>query len=340
MNTGDQPYVNGAAAGSQLELGRAHAHFWRERGDEVDVLRVSARTLRPWWKSILIGMVLVSGITGAVSKFYLTKWYKATAILRPVSQAAVQGQLMGLMGTVGSGSGTGLAGLLGGSGGTAADEFVGILKSFNFTRALVRRHHLLPIYLPSQNVSAAEFDSSRHFQWEVYRNEKARFTCEYEIKTGNITLGYEDTDPSRAEMVLGYIVDDLRELVRNRQIREATAAVGSLKDEAKRTSDPMIEATLYQLIATQIEREKMAEVQADFAFTIIEPSAASDLKVWPSTMLFCLLAAFATFTMAAIYILFVDPASAEFLREDERAARVTRNEENRRVNSEGLQTHP
>ena len=65
-----------------------------------------------------------------------------------------------------------------------------------------------------------------------------------------------------------------------------------MKDEAGRSSDPMIEAALYQLIATQIQREKMAEVQADFAFTIIEPSAASDLKVWPSTTLFCLLAAF------------------------------------------------
>ena len=160
---------------------------------------------------------------------------------------------------------------------------------------------------------------------------KARFTPEYEIKTGNIALDYEDTSPAQAEMVLGYIVDDLRELVRTKQIHEATAAVASLKDEAKRSADPMIEAALYQLIATQIQREKMAEVQADFAFTIIEPSAASDIKVWPPTMLFCLLAAFATFAMAAIYIIFIRSNPVKLLREDERTAQIPRPEETKRT---------
>jgi hypothetical protein len=339
MNTGDQPYVNGAAAGPQIDLARAHAHFWRERGDEIDVLRVYARALHPWWKSILISMLVVSGITGAVSKFYLTKWYKASAILRPVSQAAVQGQLMGLMGAIGSSSGTGLGGLLGASGGTDADEYVGILKSFNFTRGLVRRHNLLPIFFPSENVSTAEFDSSRHLQWKLYKEMKGRFTCENEIKTGNIALDYEDTDPAQAQTVLGYVVDDLRELVRNKQIHEATAAVESLKDEAKRSSDPMIESALYQLIATQIQREKMAEVQADFAFTVIEPSAASDIKVWPSTTLFCLLAAFATFAMAAIYILF-RPTPVKLSREADFTAQSPLQQEKNGLDAEGLRTHP
>ena len=153
MDPAEQPYVNGAATGPQLDLARAHAHFWRERGDEIDVLRIYARTLRPWWKSILISMLVVSGITGLVSKFYLTKWYKASAILRPVSQAAVEGQLMGLMGAFGSGNGTGLSGLLGNSGGTDADEYVGILKSFNFTCALVRRHDLSPFFCLQENLS-------------------------------------------------------------------------------------------------------------------------------------------------------------------------------------------
>jgi hypothetical protein len=339
MDPAEQPYMNGAATGPQFDLARAHAHFWRERGDEIDVLRIYARTLRPWWKSILLSMLLVSGITGVVSKFYLAKWYKANAVLRPVSQAAVQGQLLGLMGAFGSSNGTGISGLLGNSGGSDADEYVGILKSFNFTRALVRHHDLLSIFLPLQNTSTAEFDSSRHLQWLVYRKMKSRFTCEYEIKTGNVALDYEDTDPAQAQMVLAYIVDDLRELVRNKQIREAKGAVASLKDEARRSSDPMIEAALYQLIATQIQREKMAEVQADFAFTIIEPSVASDIKVWPPTMLLCLLAAFATFAIAASYILFVRSNGTRALREDERTAQDPDNEAHNGLDSERQPSH-
>jgi hypothetical protein len=217
---------------------------------------------------------------------------------------------------------------------------VGILKSFNFTRALVRRHNLLPIFLPLENVSVAEFDDSRHLQWKVYRKMKDRFTSEYEIKTGNIALDYEDTSPAQAERVLGYIIDDLRELVRTKQIREAKGAVASLKDEAGRSPDPMIEAALYQLIATQIQREKMAEVQADFAFTIIEPSGASDLKVWPSATLFCFLAACVTFAMASIYILFIHSPSVTFMREDESTLQSTGKKEGNGLDAEALRPHP
>jgi uncharacterized protein involved in exopolysaccharide biosynthesis len=67
----------------------------------------------------------------------------------------------------------------------------------------------------------------------------------------------------------------------------------------------MIESALYQMIATQIQREKLAEVQADFAFIMIEPPAAPDSHSWPPTLLLCMLAAFGGGSLLSIYVLFL-----------------------------------
>jgi hypothetical protein len=70
----------------------------------------------------------------------------------------------------------------------------------------------------------------------------------------------------------------------------------------------MIGQALYQLIVTQIQREKMAAVESDFAFMVIEPPSARDSKVWPPTLLLCLLAAMGTFAMVASpYCSFTQP---------------------------------
>src|SRR6516225_3887902 len=103
MNSAQQAAKNGAITRQEIGLAEAHEHFWRERGDEIDVLRVYARTLRSWPKTIAISVILVAAMTGVISKFFLTKWYKATVIIRPVSQGAIQEQLEGLMSGFGGG---------------------------------------------------------------------------------------------------------------------------------------------------------------------------------------------------------------------------------------------
>jgi len=270
--------------------------------EPADLLMKYALILLPHWKTILISVLIASGITGVISKFFLTKWYKATAILNPVPQAAIQGQLGSLMGALGSGAGASLSGLLGGAGGTESDEYVSIVKSFGFARNLILKHDLIGDILRDDPPSTKEFIASRHLQWLAYRNMKSRLRCETSYKTGQITIEYEDTDPANAERIAGYIVDDLREILRRRQIDDAKAAIDSLQQEAKRSNDPMIEAALYQLIAVQVQRQKTAEAQADFAFNVIEAPAASDVKVWPPTLIFCTVMALTTFAACASYI--------------------------------------
>ena len=195
-----------------------------------------------------------------------------------------------------------------GMGAGDAEKYVAIINSFNLGRSVIRRHHLIGYFLSSDNPSLAQFDSSRHLQWLAYRALQGRMKCEFSPRHGNITIELQDTDPASAETMMTYIVDDFWELLRQKQLRDVKVAVKSLEEEEARTPDPMIGQALYQLIVTQIQREKMAAVESDFAFMVIEPPSARDSKVWPPTLLLCLLAAMGTFAMVATYILFIHPS--------------------------------
>jgi Chain length determinant protein len=308
----------------QIELAEAHARFWQSPDKDLDLFRTYARVLRGWWKEVAFAVILAAAAAGIVSKYFLTRWYTATAIIRPVPQNAVQGQLLGLLSGFGGTGGGAVAGLLGGSSAADADEYVAILTSFAFTRNLIRSHHLYSTLLPDFDPSPANFGASRHLQWLAYKRLAGRFSCQYSVKTGNITLRYEDLSPGDAERVEGYYVDDLREQLRHRQISDTIAAVESLREEAARSADPMIESALYQMIATQIQREKLAEVQADFAFMVLEPPAAPDGHSWPPTLLLCLFAGATAFLLVSGYILFLRrPRDLELPQPAERGTAVS-----------------
>jgi uncharacterized protein involved in exopolysaccharide biosynthesis len=303
MNSTTEPARNGTPP--EVERAWAPERASIERDSEVDVLQVYARVLRRWPKTIAISVLLAAGITGVISKFFLTKWYEATAVIRPVSQAAIHEQLLGSMSAFGTGGGTGVSGLLGNlTGGSDADEYVSILNSFTFELALIKRHHLVKVLLPSGDFSPAALDSSRHLQWLAYRSMQGRLRVENSAKTGNINIQFQATDPAQAEAVMKYMIDDFRELLRQKQVNDVKAAVRSLEEQARRTPDIILQSALYELVADQIQREKLAEVESDFAFTVIDGPSASDIKVWPPTRLLCLLAALAAFVIVAVYILF------------------------------------
>lgn len=305
----------------QIELAQARERFWHSPDDDFDLFRTYGRVLRGWWKEVAFVALLCATIAGVISKYYLSRWYTATAIIRPVPQTAIQGQLLGLMSGFAGGGGGAVAGLLGGASGAEANEYIAILSSFAFMRSLVRSHPLLPSLIPESEVSLAEFDGSRNLQWLAYDRLRRRFSCQYSIKTGNLTLHYEDRAPAAAERVEGYFIHDLREQLRHRQIRDTIAAIDSLREEAKRSADPVIESDLYAMIATQIQREKLAEVQADFAFMVIEPPAAPDKHSWPPTMVFCLLAALTGASLVSAYVLFLrQPSEVDASDSDERTA--------------------
>jgi LPS O-antigen subunit length determinant protein (WzzB/FepE family) len=254
-------------------------------------LELYAVILRKWWRVIALTTFLAMAATGVVSKFVFTKWYRATAIVKPISQAAVETRMEGGLESLGGNLGA-LMGIAS-DGDAEAREYMTILKSFSFNTALIARHHLAPDLIKdwSDGVKNPDFDS-REVRWGIYRVMKKRLNFDYSLENGTLSISYMDRDPLAAERILGYYLNDLRDQLRQQAIRDAKAAVMSLEEEVKNTSDPLLVQSLYRVIAKQVQREKLAQVQADFAFKVLEAPVTPYKPYWPKTLLNCLLVGF------------------------------------------------
>jgi hypothetical protein len=117
----------------------------------------------------------------------------------------------------------------------------------------------------------------------------ARIDADYSARTGNLTLRYEDNDPQMAAKVLGLIVTSLRDKVQHRELETARAAAASLLEEADRSADALLRSQIYLMAADQIKQEKLAQINADFAFFVIQSPVAPDRPSRPSVIVAMLL---------------------------------------------------
>jgi len=268
---------------------------WRDEGELID-LRPYLLVLTARWRTIAGVAVLAGVIAAAIASLTLPKWYLASAVVRPISTSAVESRITGAMGALGGGELGGLASSLTGSG-NESGEYVAILHGFGFNVALADRHHLKDELLKPGLLSFLH-SKQKDPDWAIYRALQKRFDCDYSIKTGNLTLKFEAKSRADAERILGYYIDDLMQLMRTREVRDATSAIESLEAEAVSSPDPVLRAQLYELVAKQVERKKTAQVEADFAFRVLDPPAASDQPSKPRVALDAVVAALLGFLCA------------------------------------------
>jgi len=264
-----------------LDTPERPASRWRDDEDYSDPTRYLL-ALKARWLTIAAVTVAAMVATGIVTGLVLTKWYRAAALVRPISMPAVENRVMGNLGGLGGGL-AGYASMLAG-GSNDSEEYMGILRAFRFNVTLADHHHLKDELLVSAGYDPGRLKPNER-DWKVYRILEDRFDCDYSLTTGNMTLHFEANSPREAETILGYYLDDLRELLRARQVRDAGAAIDSLEEEAKATIDPLARAQLYELVTKQIQLKKLAQVEADFAFRVLDPPASPEKTYSPRPLL-------------------------------------------------------
>ncbi len=275
----------------------------REPAEEFVDLREYFAALARRWRLLAAAAIGAMAAAGLFARFAMTRYYRAGAIIRPINASTVQGRLSGLLAGAG-----GFGGLAGGSlspfaseASNPASEYMPVLRSFDFTTGLIARHDLAP-ELPIRGW-APWAGSAADPRWARFRLMKRRFDCEFSLRTGNLTLYYMAPDPATARRVLAFYIADLRERLRREQIRDAAEAIDSLRDEVRETADNLLQTQLSELLARQIQQEKLAQVQADFAFKVLVAPTAPDRPYRPFVMLDALLATAVTLLVLAVAIL-------------------------------------
>jgi hypothetical protein len=260
----------------------------------LDVVRYWV-LLRSWrW---VIAFATASAVLTAfvVTKFILIKQYQAVAIIKAVSHkpglAAAAGALLGGDTGLGGMLGQGLSGMGMGVSDQVQDhdpeELMAMMRSYAFTMTLVKKYDLAPHLLAEAPLGNLD---RRSREWRLYKIMKSRFLCDFDFRTSLITAYFVDQDPIFAEQVLGDYVDVLRNQLRDQAVGSTATAIQSLQDEASRSPDALLRDQLYELVAEQIEDQKRAQMDANYAFRVIEPPITPPEKYFPSVRQFCLLA--------------------------------------------------
>lgn len=236
------------------------------------------------WKTIAAITFVAIVVTYILTKFVMTPWYQATAIIEPIPEGAVENRVEGGMGGF---AGGGMSSFLMSTGiDSQAQEYLTILRSYTFNTGVAQRHNLTDDLLLDQKRPKTE----RKLKMRLFDILKGRFKVDYSIQAHNLSVHFIDLDPIRAQEILEYYLEDLRELQRQEAIRNAAAAIESLEKEAGSTGDSLLRENLYALAARQVERQKLAEVEADFAFKVLEAPISPDRPYSPRASINCFLA--------------------------------------------------
>lgn len=280
----------------------------------VDLLEWG-RLIRAKWKLIalctclpLLAMLLVT------SSLMTSKW-SAIASLRPVTQQSQMLQLMGqLPGSIFS---------VGGSIGSLFDvsseldeaqEYTSILESYDFTVKLVETRklegHLLkkgpggPLQWIGGLLRWLGLTSPvRDRNWQLYEIMTGRFDCRFNDDSGNLELSFIDADPKMAKTILEWYVDGLREVLRKQIVDDSGKALLALRMAAQSTTDVYLQGQLYQLTALQLQGEKLAEAESDFAFKTVQSPVVPARPYSPRPLLDAGIAGFAGFGACVLCIL-------------------------------------
>jgi hypothetical protein len=260
--------------------------------------------LRYWnllWarKWVIVGLTLIAAAgLGSYTRFCKQKLYRAEALVTPTAPGDDSDEL-GISPMGGLGFSGGLGALLGVSGPgdnvVAAERYLAIMQSFDFGVTLAKKYNLTPELAGPKAASMTP--------WKVHEMMNGRFSYEYDYKSGNLELYFIDPSPARARRILGLYLDNLREKLRNEAVHTAAAAAVSLQDEVRRTPDALLQNQLYELMARQIQREKLAQVQANFAFKVIEPPVVPDHYFEPSARRAALMAGSIVLVLACLFFI-------------------------------------
>jgi len=147
-------------------------------------------------------------------------------------------------------------------------------------------------------------------RWTLYRLMSSRLQASFEGSTGNFTLKFIDPNPAEAKRILSLYIDSMRQKLRDRAIASSEAAVKALRVAVSNTSDALMAGQLDQLLAQQLQQLGTAEVQADFAFVVVDPPMVPPAPYFPRPLIDSLAAGIITPFLVGAWLI-----SRERLRE-------------------------
>lgn len=291
--------------------------------DEID-LRALFRII--WDGKYLIAVV--TAFTAACSIIYAIKQpnvYESEVLLSPVEQEA-GGAFAGLAGKFG-----GLAGLAGinlDTGGNNKTQIaLEVLKSRAFTSTFIKKHKILPELMAVESWNMNE--NALIYDREIYDSQKREWIREVEApfkpepsmqeaykafskilntstdkETGMVRLSIQHLSPYISQQWVSWLVKDINQTMKERDVAEAKKSTVFLKEQLKQTEVADIREVLYNLIEEQTKTMMFADVRDEYVFKTIDRALVPEEKVKPKRALIAIMGAFIG-VMFGMFLVFI-----------------------------------
>jgi uncharacterized protein involved in exopolysaccharide biosynthesis len=290
--------------------------------DEIDLFELLQTLWRGKW--LIIAVTFLFAAAGVAYALWLPNIYQAQALLAPVKQEEAP-RISGQLGAL-----AGLAGVsLGGSVGNQATLAKEILRSRSFIGEFIHRHQLAPqlAAVSGWNASTGEwvYDTEKYDlqtgQWHSDKDGKSFLPTEWELvkdfreilaiseskDTGMVTVSIKSRNPVAARDWVSWLVRDVNETMRQRDIAESQRRIEYLEDKIRETSISGMQQVFFQLIESETRTVMLANVQPEYVFTTVDPPVIPEEKSEPKRALICILATLAG-GMIAVMLVFVQAA--------------------------------
>jgi uncharacterized protein involved in exopolysaccharide biosynthesis len=277
-----------------------------ERSAETDLREIFAVIWQGKW--LIITITAVFAIGSVIFAIKQPNIYKSEALLAPASAEQGGGGLAALAGQFG-----GLASMAGinlGSGGGVdkTQMAIEVMKSRQFTSDFIQKHDILADLMAEPKWNLA--DNTLTYNDEIYnraenkwlREVNAPFKPEPSLQeaykefskviavneakdTGMVTISVEHVSPYVAQQWVTWLVKDINEVMKQRDVAEAIKSTAFLESKIQHTNVADIRTILYKLIEEQAKTIMFAEVRDEYVFKTIDPALVQEEKAKPKRAL-------------------------------------------------------
>ena len=293
--------------------------YQSSKDDDIDLREVFHVLWRA--KMLILAVTTFFAISAVLYARSLPNIYESKVLLVPVSDSSnmkLPGQLGGL---------AALAGVnLRGGGSDKTGMAIEVIKSRDFIGRFIEKHELLLPLMAVQSWNRADntlvinpkaFDVATQ-QWvrkkkppyfpkpslqEAHEKFLKQFNISQDKTTGMVSLSVMHMSPYLAQQWATWLVQEINDEMRNRELNEAQSSIAYLNKQLEQTNIADVRSMLFSLIEEQTKTVMLANVREEYVFKTIDPAVVPEKKAKPSRALICILAVMLGGMLSVMFVL-------------------------------------
>lgn len=221
------------------------------------------------YKWLIAGIAVVCTAIAVVLALIATPMFRAEVSIAEAGDAAMGGGALKQLGGLAS-----LAGIDIGGGAGSVPNAQAVLKSRKLVEDFIVRYDLLPILFPKSKRPPTLWKGVKMFRDHL-------LTIREDKRNSVLTVSINWEDPEIAARWANAFVALANETLRTRALTDSTRNLEYLNAQIKNTNVVELQKVLYNLIENESKTQMLANARAEYAFTVIDPAVAPEIRYSP-----------------------------------------------------------